>query len=68
VIAFESITVNRGDSSDDGKESGSRGLETAPKPSEASGESQRGHSTRRAGKPRTGGRTTPGEVGKVAIL
>ena len=59
----ESIHVNVGDPSDDVKESGSSELKTAPKPSEASDGSQRGHSTRRLGKPATGGRATACEVG-----
>jgi hypothetical protein len=58
VVSFESINVNMGDPSDDVNESGSRGLATTPKTSDASEGSQRGHSTRRVGKPRTGGRAT----------
>src|ERR671915_40813 len=58
----ESITGNMGGPPDDAKESGSRVLETASKSSDASGGRQRGHSTRSAGKLRTGGRATPYEV------
>jgi hypothetical protein len=63
----ESISVNVGDPAGDVNESGSTEVETPPKSSEAPAGSQRGRSTRRVGKPRTGGRATPGEVGKVAI-
>jgi hypothetical protein len=59
----ESIMRNLGDSSDNANESGSSELETTPKSSDVSEESQRGHSTRSAGKPRTGGRATACEVG-----
>jgi hypothetical protein len=62
----ESINVNMGDPSDDAKERGSKELATALKTSEAPEGSQRGHSTRSAGKPRTWERAAPGEVGKVA--
>jgi hypothetical protein len=55
-----------GDPSDDGNESGSTDEETRPKTSDASDGSQRGHSSRSAGKPRTWRRATPWEVGKVA--
>lgn len=41
VILSESIHGNMGDPSADGKESGSRGLETTPETSDASGGSQR---------------------------
>jgi hypothetical protein len=54
----ESIIRNVGDSLTDVKESGSTDWETNPKTSNAVGESQRGHSTRSAGKPRTWGRVT----------
>jgi hypothetical protein len=54
----ESINGNMGGPAGDVKESGSRGLETTPKTSKAPEGRQRGHSTRRAGKPRTGGRAT----------
>jgi hypothetical protein len=54
----ESISGNMGEPSDDAKESGSRGWETIPKTSKAFEGSQRGHSTRRTGKPSTGGRAT----------
>ena len=46
-LSFESAHVNMGDSSNDGKGSGSRELETAPKTPEVLEGSQRGHSTRR---------------------
>ena len=68
VISFESIGVNMGDPSDDANESGSRGWATPQKSSDASGGSQRGHSTRRAGKPSTWGRATPGGVAVVTTL
>jgi len=58
VILSESINGNMGDPSDDVKESGSSGLVTALKTSDAAEGSQRGHSTRSAGKPRTWGRAT----------
>jgi hypothetical protein len=58
----ESISVNVGGPSDDANESGSTDGETCPKTSDASGGSQRGHSSRSAGKPRTGRRATPEEV------
>jgi hypothetical protein len=54
----ESIDVNMGDPSNDAKESGSSGLETVPKTSDALEGSQRGHSSQSAGKPRTGRRAT----------
>jgi hypothetical protein len=54
----ESTNGNMGDPSDDDKESGSRALETAPKPSDASEGSQRGHSSRSTGKPCTWRRAT----------
>jgi hypothetical protein len=44
VTALESINGNMGDLSDDVKESGSSGLVTAPKSSDALDRSQRGHS------------------------
>jgi hypothetical protein len=53
VVSFESVTVNMGDPSDDANESGSSEVETPPKTSDASGGSQRGHSSRSAGKPHT---------------
>jgi hypothetical protein len=59
----ESIHVNVGDPSNAVKESGSRELKTAPKSSEASDGSQRGHSTQRLGKPAIRGRATACEVG-----
>ena len=68
MIPFESIAVNMGDLLGDVKESGSKGLETALKSSEAPSRSQRGRSTRRAGKPSTGGRATPLRGGCVVIL
>ena len=58
----ESISVNVGDSAGDVNESGSKDVETHPKSSDAPAESQRGHSSRRVGKLRTGGRATPEEV------
>jgi hypothetical protein len=58
----ESITVNMGDLPDDVNGSGSREVATPPKSSDASGRSQRGHSTRSAGKPRTWGRATASSV------
>jgi hypothetical protein len=60
--SVESICVNMGDPSDDAKESGSSGLETTPKTSDASEGSQRGHSTLRTGKPSTWGRATACQV------
>jgi hypothetical protein len=54
----ESIKRNLGGPLGDDKESGSSGLETTPKTSDAPEGSQRGHSTQSAGKPRTGGRAT----------
>jgi hypothetical protein len=50
--------VNMGDPSDDANESGIRRLETAPKTSDASEGSQRGHSSQSAGKPCTWRRAT----------
>ena len=58
----ESINRNLGGPFGDDKESGSSGLETTPKTSDAPEGSQRGHSTRSAGKPRTGGRATACQV------
>jgi hypothetical protein len=54
----ESIVRNLGDSSDNVNESGSSELETTPKTSDMSEESQRGHSSLSAGKPRTWRRAT----------
>ena len=54
--------MNVGDPAWDVKESGITDVVTRPKSSNAQTGSQRGHRTRRAGKPRTGGRATPGEV------
>lgn len=54
----ESITRNLGDLSADDKESGSSGLVTTPKTSEASEGSQRGHSSLSTGKPCTWRRAT----------
>jgi hypothetical protein len=62
VISLESMAVNMGDPSGDANESGSSEWETTPKTSDASEGSQRGHSTRSAGKPCTWGRATPGEA------
>jgi hypothetical protein len=50
----ESISVKMGDLPRDDKESGRTGGETRPKSSHALGKSQRGHRTRRVGKPSTG--------------
>jgi hypothetical protein len=61
--SVESINVNMGDHSRYVKESGSSELETAPKSSDVLGWSQRGHSSRSAGKPRTWQRATAWEVG-----
>ena len=55
----ESINGNMGDPADDVKGSGSNGLVTVLKTSDASEGSQRGHSTQSAGKPRTGGSCDP---------
>jgi hypothetical protein len=60
----ESITMNVGDHSRNEKESGSKAVETHPKSSDVLGWSQRGHSTRRTGKPSTWERATPWEVGE----
>jgi hypothetical protein len=65
VISLESISVNMGDPADDANESGSSEWETTPKTSDVSEGSQRGHSTRRAGKPRTWGRATAYQVPQV---
>jgi hypothetical protein len=54
-----------GDPADDANESGSSEWETTPKTSDVSEGSQRGHSTRRAGKPRTWGRATAYQVPQV---
>jgi hypothetical protein len=58
TILDESIIVNMGEPSDDGKESGSKRLETTAKTSDASEGSQRGHSSLSAGKPRAWRRAT----------
>jgi hypothetical protein len=54
----EFIIRNLGGPVNDVKESGSSGLETTSKTSNASTGSQRGHSTLSVGKPRTWGRAT----------
>ena len=64
----ESIAVNMGDLPRDDKESGSTGEAIRPKSSNALGKSQRGHSTRRTGKPSTGGRATAYEVPQSMTL
>jgi hypothetical protein len=63
----ESVIMNTGERPWDVKESGSRWLETTPKSSKAQVGSQRGHSTRRTGKPSTGGRATAGQVPQSTI-
>jgi hypothetical protein len=60
--SVESISVNMGDPSGDVKESGSSRLETTSKSSDALEGSQRGHSSRRAGKPSTWPRATACQV------
>jgi len=64
----ESISVNMGDLPRDDKESGSTGGETRPQSSNALRKSQRGHSTRRMGKPSTWGRATAYEVPQSMTL
>ena len=59
VIALESIYVNMGDPLHDVNGSGSTDEEARPKSPNACSGSQRGHSTRSAGKLRTWGRATP---------
>lgn len=58
----ESIAVNMGDLPRDDQERGSTGGEPRPQSSKALRKSQRGHRTRRMGKPSTGGRATAYEV------
>jgi hypothetical protein len=55
-ISQESISVNMGEPMRDDKGSGSSEVTTPHESSDARTGSQRGHSTRRVGKPRTGGR------------
>jgi hypothetical protein len=64
----ESISVKMGDLPRDDKESGRTGGETRPKSSHALGKSQRGHRTRRTGKPSTWGRATAYEVPQSMTL
>jgi hypothetical protein len=59
VIPLESIKVNMGGPSADANGSGSTEGATRPKSPDAAGGSQRGHTTRRTGKPSTWGRATP---------
>jgi hypothetical protein len=59
VIVLESIDVNMGDPRHDVNGSGSTDEATRPKSPDACSGSQRGHSTRSAGKLRTWGRATP---------
>jgi hypothetical protein len=59
VIPLESINVNMGGPSADANGSGSTDGVTRPKSPDAAGGSQRGHTTRRMGKPSTWGRATP---------
>jgi hypothetical protein len=54
----ESVDGNMGERHWNVKESGSNGLETAPKTSDVLCRSQRGHSSLRAGKPSTWRRAT----------
>ncbi len=58
----ESINRNLGGPFGDAKKSGSSGLETIPKTSDAPEGSQRGHSSQRAGKPSTRRRATACQV------
>ena len=59
VIPLESINVNMGGPSADANGSGSTDGATRPKSPDAAGGSQRGHTTRRTGKPSTWGKATP---------
>jgi hypothetical protein len=68
TISFESIDGNMGELIRDVKESGSNGVATHLKASDAPISSQRGHSSRRAGKPRTGRRATACEVPQSTTL
>jgi hypothetical protein len=68
TTSFESIDGNMGELIRDVKESGSNGVETHLKASEAPISSQRGHSSRRTGKPRTGRRATACEVPQSTTL
>ena len=58
----ESVTGNMGDHARNDKESGSNDVETHHKSSDVLGWSQRGHSSRSEGKPRTGRRATAYQV------
>jgi hypothetical protein len=68
TISFESINGNMGELIRDVKESGSNGVATHLKFSDAPISSQRGHSSRSAGKPRTGRRATACEVPQSTTL
>jgi hypothetical protein len=68
TISFESIDGNMGELIRDVKESGSHGVATHLNSSDAPISSQRGHRSRRAGKPRTGRRATACEVPQSTTL
>ena len=66
--SVESVTGNMGELIRDVKESERRAGKSIPKSSEVRVGSQRGHSSRRAGKPRTGRRATAHEVPQSTTL
>jgi hypothetical protein len=68
TTSFESIEGNMGELIRDVKESGSNGVATHLKSSDAPISRQRGHSSRRAGKPRTARRATACEVPQSTTL